>query len=221
MALATTVGLWKPARVDTYRTIARNVQTSLEVKRSIFLCDLVRIDDEAAARAVVEAARSAHRDARHHCSAFIWTPTGSMSRSSDDGEPSGTAGAPMLEVLRGAGLTEVVAVVTRWFGGTLLGAGGLVRAYSDAVAQSVEAAGTLERQLVAEHEVHLDHALAARAESELRGRGFTVLGTDYGADVTLRLGVPASDVAQLATVLAELSHGQTTSQVVGERWVDR
>lgn len=143
-----------------------------------------------------------------------------MSRSSDDGEPSGTAGAPMLEVLKGAGLTEVVAVVTRWFGGTLLGAGGLVRAYSDAVAAGLQAAGTLERRLVTEQQVVLDHALAARAESELRNGGFSVLDVGYAERVTLRLGVPKVEVPALETVLAELSHGDAAPERVGERWVD-
>lgn len=207
-------------RVDRYRTVARDAVAEIEVKRSVFRCDIARITDEEQARATVERARSAHRDARHHCSAFIWTPTGSMSRSSDDGEPSGTAGAPMLEVLKGAGLTEVVAVVTRWFGGTLLGAGGLVRAYSDAVAAGLQAAGTLERRLVTEQQVVLDHALAARAESELRNRGFSVLDVGYAERVTLRLGVPKVEVPALETVLAELSHGDAAPERVGERWVD-
>ncbi|MEL4503965.1 YigZ family protein [Luteococcus sp. H138] len=206
--------------MNRYRTVARDASARIEVKRSVFLCDVARITDEAEARAVVERARTSHRDARHHCSAFIWTPTASMSRSSDDGEPSGTAGAPMLEVLRGAGLTEVVAVVTRWFGGTLLGAGGLVRAYSDAVAEGLAAAGVLERELVTEVEVGLDHALAARAESELRAKGFAVLDVDYAQRVTLRLGVPEARWELLEASLAELTHGSVAPERVGERWVD-
>ena len=85
--------------------------------------------------------RAQHWDARHHCSAFVLGPRSELQRSSDDGEPAGTAGAPMLEVLRGAGVSDVAAVVTRWFGGTLLGAGGLVRAYGDAVRAALAEAG--------------------------------------------------------------------------------
>ncbi|MEL4357156.1 MULTISPECIES: IMPACT family protein [unclassified Luteococcus] len=206
--------------MNRYRTVARDAQTEIEVKRSVFRCDIARIVDEQGARAVVEAARAANRDARHHCSAFIWTPTGGMSRSSDDGEPSGTAGAPMLEVLRGAGLTEVVAVVTRWFGGTLLGAGGLVRAYSDAVAAGLERAGVRERELVTEAEFSLDHGLAARVESELRAKGLTVLDVGYAERVTLRLGVPEARWELLEASLAELTHGSVAPERVGERWVD-
>ncbi len=113
---------------ERYRTVARPSVAEVEVKRSRFSCRLERVSDEAAARAVVEEERRVHWDARHHCSAFVLGPSGEVQRSSDDGEPAGTAGAPMLEVLVGAGLSDVVAVVTRWFGGVLLGAGGLVRA---------------------------------------------------------------------------------------------
>ncbi|MGO4958060.1 IMPACT family protein [Luteococcus sp. Sow4_B9] len=204
-----------------YRTVARSATVDLEVKRSIFRCDIRRVTDEAAARALVERLRSEHWDARHHCSAFIWLPDGSLSRSSDDGEPSGTAGAPMLEVLRGAGLTEVAAVVTRWFGGTLLGAGGLVRAYSDSVRAGLEAAGVLERELVTEQQVALDHALAAKAESELRSRGVSVLDVAYGQQAVLQLGIRPQDVEQVRTLLAELSHGGAELEAIGERWVDR
>ncbi len=212
--------MWLSGLVNRYRTILAPVGAEIEVKRSVFRCQLAPISDEAAAREVIEQARSEFWDARHHCSAFIWQADGSMARSSDDGEPSGTAGAPMLEVLRGSGLTEVVAVVTRWFGGTLLGAGGLVRAYSDAVRAGLEAATVRERELVGEHEVRLDHALAARAESALRAGGTSVLGTSYGRDVTMTLGIRDEDLDQVEALLASLSHGGAELVRVGSRWVD-
>jgi putative IMPACT (imprinted ancient) family translation regulator len=129
----------------------------------------------------------------------------------------------MLEVLRGhagEGGSDVVAVVTRWFGGTLLGAGGLVRAYGDAVRAALDESGTLRRSLVREHLLDLDHADAGRVESDLRSRGVTVLDTSYGAHVTLLLGVPLDQEERLATVLAELTGGQAETRVAGERWVD-
>ncbi|HOA88438.1 MAG TPA: YigZ family protein, partial [Propioniciclava tarda] len=114
-------------------------ESEFEVKRSRFLTTLARVDAEEAAREVIADVRRVHPAARHHCSAFIVEVEGAqhIERSSDDGEPSGTAGAPMLGVLRGSGVTQVVAVVTRYFGGVLLGTGGLVRAYSDAVAEAL------------------------------------------------------------------------------------
>ena len=210
--------------VTGYLTIAGAAEAEIEVKRSRFRCTLRRVEDEAAARAIVDALRRELWDARHHCSAFrLGPPPQPVERSSDDGEPAGTAGAPMLDVLRGhagEGVSDVVAVVTRWFGGTLLGAGGLVRAYGDAVRAALDESGTLRRSLVREHLLDLDHADAGRVESDLRARGVMVLDTSYGAHVTLLLGVPLDREERLATVLAELTGGQAETRVAGERWVD-
>ena len=204
-----------------YRTIARDGVAEVEVKRSRFLCTLERVEEESAARAVVERLRKQHWDARHHCSAFvIGPPPGTLERSSDDGEPAGTAGAPMLEVLRGHQVSDAVAVVTRWFGGTLLGAGGLVRAYGDAVRAALEVTGTLDRRLYCELEVELGHADAARVESELRLRGVRVLDTSYAASVVLRLGVEPSDEPRLHHLLAELTAGSVLATPAGHRWLD-
>jgi uncharacterized YigZ family protein len=206
---------------DSYLTLARDGEAEIEVKRSRFLCTLARVEDEAAARAVVERLRRQHWDARHHCSAFVLGPHAAVERSSDDGEPAGTAGAPMLEVLRGREVSDVVAVVTRWFGGTLLGAGGLVRAYGDAVRAGLDATGTLRRDLVRELTLEVGHADAGRVESELRARGVTVLDTAYAAHVTLRLGVPPAEVDRLHALVAELTSGAAVAVPAGERWVDR
>lgn len=204
-----------------YLTPARDAEAEIEVKRSRFLATVVRVEDEPAARAVVERLRRSHHDARHHCSAFVLGPPPSpLERSSDDGEPAGTAGAPMLEVLRGAGLSDTAVVVTRWFGGTLLGAGGLVRAYGDAARAGLAAAGTVRRGLVREHLLEVDHADAGRVETELRTRGVGVLDTSYGARATLRLGVPPDGEARLHALVAELTGGRAGLAAAGERWVD-
>jgi uncharacterized YigZ family protein len=210
-----------------YLVVGRDAEAEIEVKRSRFLCTVARVEDEQAARAVVDRLRREHWDARHHCSAFVLGPdpsTGSgrarVERSSDDGEPAGTAGAPMLEVLRGAGVSDVVAVVTRWFGGTLLGAGGLVRAYGDAVRAGLDAAGTRERRLVRELDLVVPHADAGRVEGDLRARGVVVLDAAWAAEVTLRLGVDPADEPALHAAVAELTGGTAAALPAGERWVD-
>ena len=207
----------------SYLTIARDGEAEIEVKRSRFLCTLVRVEDEAAARAVVDRLRKQHWDARHHCSAFVLGPPGpgQVERSSDDGEPAGTAGAPMLEVLRGRGVSDVVAVVTRWFGGTLLGAGGLVRAYGDAVRAGLDATGTLRRELVRELALEVDPADAGRLEGELRARGVDVLDVAWSARVVLRLGVAPEAEGRLHALVAELTSGSAAAVPAGESWVDR
>lgn len=203
-----------------YLTVARPASVEVEVKRSRFLCDVRRVDTEEDARAVVEAARKQHWDARHHCSAFLLGPDGAVARSSDDGEPSGTAGAPMLEVLRGREVSDVVAVVTRWFGGVLLGAGGLVRAYGDAVRAGLDEAGVRRRVLMSRFDLTAAHADAARWEADLRARDVVVLGADYAEQVVLHLAVPASSADGLAPLVASMTGGATGLVPAGEEWVD-
>lgn len=213
-----------------FTTLAGPAIAEIEVKRSRFLCELTPVgagDDEAsevAARAVVEAARKQHWDARHHCSAFVLGPQRQVRRSNDDGEPSGTAGAPMLEALVASGLSDVVAVVTRWFGGTLLGAGGLVRAYGDVVRAALAEARvvTYECRLVMAADVGI--ADVGRVENALRAAGRHVEGVDYAqgaASGTARLvlAVTQADRAALESELASLTGGSADLDECGQRWV--
>lgn len=165
---------------DRYRTPRAGVSAEIEVKRSRFLARIEPVTSEEAARAVIEQARAEHWDARHHCSAFVLGPDARVRRSNDDGEPSGTAGMPMLDVLVGSGLTDVVAVVTRWFGGTLMGTGGLVKAYGDAVRAGLDdvVVDTYERAELLD--VDLDLADVGRVENVLRAAGVVVRDVDYG-----------------------------------------
>ncbi len=206
--------------MTTYLTVARPATAEVEDRGSRFLCTVRRVADEDEARALVATLRREHPDARHHCSAFVLGPSGDVQRASDDGEPAGTAGAPMLHVLRGAGVSDVAAVVTRWFGGTLLGAGGLVRAYGAAVRAALPLAGTLRRALLTELALELDHADAGRVEGELRSRGVTVLDVAYDARVRLLLAAAPHEVDRVAAVVAAATGGQTFPVPVGERWVD-
>lgn len=203
-----------------YATIASPVVASVEDRRSVFECWLRRAEDEAAAREVVEEARRTHWDARHHCSAFLLGPEGEVARSSDDGEPSGTAGMPMLEVIRHSGLSDVVTVVTRWFGGTLLGTGGLVRAYSEAVRAALEQAERVDRELRRLARVEIDHAQAGRLEHDLRTQGVVVTDVGYAARVTLALAVAADRADELDQVVARCTGGRATVSWGGTRWVD-
>lgn len=211
-----------PGRTTSYRTVAAPVVASIEERRSVFVCWLRRAEDEAAARAVIEEARTTHWDARHHCSAFVLGPDGALVRSNDDGEPAGTAGTPMLEVLTGAGLSDVVAVVTRWFGGTLLGTGGLVRAYSGAVRAALDEARLLTRQRVEEVDVRVSHAAAGRLEHDLRARGVAVPDVRYAEHVTLRVQVPSAEREELPGLLAALTSGEAelVAGSEGEGWLD-
>lgn len=203
----------------SYRTIAEPVEVETEAKRSRFRCRLVPVSEEAAARAEIEAIRKLHWDAGHHCVAFVLGTRGETERSSDDGEPAGTAGAPMLEALRGAGLTEVLAVVTRWFGGTLLGTGGLVRAYGDAVRQAIALASVRTVRQALQVTVTLDPMLAGKVEAGLRRRGVDVVDSRWSARVELDLGVAPDDLEATLAEVAALTGGTASAAVTGERWV--
>ncbi|QNN51627.1 YigZ family protein [Nocardioides mesophilus] len=204
----------------SYLTVARSASAELEVKRSRFLGHVERVGSEVEARAVVDRIRKQHWDARHHCSAFVLGHDGAVQRSHDDGEPSGTAGAPMLEVLRGREVSDVVAVVTRWFGGVLLGAGGLVRAYGDATRAALDEAGVRRRLLMSRYDLRAGHADAARWEAELRSRDVVVTGVDYGEQATLHLAVPAGSAAGFPALVAALTAGAGVPEPAGESWVD-
>lgn len=201
----------------------------LEVKRSRFAAHLLRVEDEETARSFVADLRRAHHDARHHCSAFVLGPDRDVQRSSDDGEPAGTAGVPMLEALtlrrtRGdlADLTDVCAVVVRWFGGTKLGAGGLVRAYSDAVSFALDGVRLVSRERLRVLSLTLEHADAARTESAVRAAGMVVRDVAYGRQVTLRLAVGDTGAAleEAYARIAEITGGGRP-RPEGTDWVDR
>lgn len=129
--------------LQKYRTIKEDNQHEVEIKKSRFICFLKRIETEEEAKAFIQQIKKEHWKANHNCSAFVLGDHHEIQRSSDDGEPSGTAGVPMLEVLKKNDLINVCAVVTRYFGGTKLGAGGLIRAYSGSVAQAIVHTGLL------------------------------------------------------------------------------
>jgi uncharacterized YigZ family protein len=188
-------------------SIVAPVRAEIEVTRSRFVADLAPAADADAAGEAVAAARREFHAARHHCSAWVLGPDGDEVRASDDGEPAGTAGAPMLAVLRGAELTDVVAVVTRYFGGTLLGAGGLVRAYGDAVSAALAEVRRAPRRVVTHVEVRVGHAEAGRLEHLLRHHvgaldGDIEPGTYDAAGARFALVVPPGAVDVLRATLA-------------------
>lgn len=205
--------------------VGSRVDAEIDVKRSRFLCRLVRIESEAAARAAIDDARKEHWSARHHCSAFVLGASGApdqVRRSHDDGEPSGTAGRPMLEALAGRGFVDCAAVVTRYFGGTLLGAGGLARAYSEVVLAAVDAAHShgqvVERERRELFRLVLNHADAGRIEAELRQRGVLVLGTDYGQQAVLQIA--DDDAERVTAIVAHVTAGSSELEAIGHEWVD-
>ncbi|WP_405013242.1 YigZ family protein [Kitasatospora sp. NBC_01539] len=200
----------------SYLTIRRAGSHEIEIRKSRFLCHLARVADEDEAQAFIASVRKRFWDARHNCTAFVVGEEHRRERSSDDGEPSGTAGVPMLEVLRRRGLTDVVAVVTRYFGGVKLGAGGLVRAYGSSVSEALDTVGLLERRPVALFSVVADHTRAGRLENDLRAAGHSVRDLAYEASgVRIEVGVPAAGVTDFHAWLAEATGGTSEADQMG------
>ncbi|MEV8338820.1 YigZ family protein [Leucobacter sp. NPDC077196] len=203
-----------------YETIAAAVEAEQEISRSRFLVRLERVETEPAARDVIARVRAEHPRARHHCSAFVLGPDGRVQRSNDDGEPSGTAGAPMLDALVSAGLSDVVAVVTRYFGGVLLGAGGLTRAYRSSVASATQRAVRQPRGLRRSVTVRCAYDVAPQIEAEARRRGYAVGAAEYTDRVAQHFALAEPEVAALASLAAELSAGSAEFETGSAGYVD-
>lgn len=197
------------------RSLERPASAEIEIKHSRFLALVAPVRTEQQARQVIAERRAEHPKARHHCSAFVLGPEPTVQRSNDDGEPSGTAGVPILDVLTGHGLTDVVAVVTRYFGGTLLGAGGLVRAYGGAVSAALDGARLVTRRLLVPVTVTLDYATAEAVRARVAAAGWQLVGQEFSAQVTITVAAPASELESVLGTLADLSAG-AAQPVVGE-----
>jgi len=206
--------------VTSYRTIAQDGLTELEVGGSRFSCALTRVADEEDARSVLERARRTHWDARHHCVGWVLGPDRAIEHTGDEGEPLGTGGAPILGELRGRDLSDVVAVVSRWSGDSLLGADVLSRAYGQVTRSALDDVGVLERVLQDLCEVEVDIAEVGRLEHDLRSRGARVLGVEYTGEALLRFAVPPLARAVVDEIVAELTGGRAASRVIGQEWVD-
>lgn len=183
-------------------------------KRSRFIGRIWLCDTEEEALAELEKMRQQHWDAAHNVYAYIIH--GGATRYSDDGEPGGTAGMPVLEVLRREGLENVLCVVTRYFGGILLGAGGLVRAYAKGAKIAVDAAGISRKRVWQQLDVPCSYKQFERMKQELEAQGGQVLDVEYGAEVTLHALLPAEDTAACAARLVDVSNG-TVNPIPGEQ----
>ncbi|MFJ6461495.1 YigZ family protein [Streptomyces sp. NPDC091387] len=205
---------------EQYRTVARAGVHETEVNRSRFICALAPAATEQEAQEFVARVRREHPTASHNCFAYVIGADASVQKASDDGEPGGTAGVPMLQMLTRREMRYVVAVVTRYFGGVKLGAGGLIRAYGGAVGEALDALGTLTRQRFRLATVTVDHQRAGRLENELRATGRTVREVRYAEAVTIEIGLPDADVAEFRRWLAGATAGEAELELGGESYGD-
>jgi uncharacterized YigZ family protein len=183
----------------------------LEIKKSRFLAELIRVSSQEEARSVLKSQKEKYTDASHVVHAFVIGPTGGILGCSDDGEPSGTAGRPVLDVLKGSGITDVILTVTRWFGGTLLGTGGLVKAYGDSAKEVLFSAETYEIVPVRFFSVSLPYDLYERIKRDFPAFDAEILSEKFGTGVDVSGKIPESRADEFAGRIRDLSSGRITA----------
>lgn len=204
--------------MECYRTVSEGGEGEYVEKKSRFIAEVYPVSSEEEAFAHLEEVKKRYWDARHHCWAYIIGRSPASERMSDDGEPAGTAGKPILEVLRGRGLTDVFLVVTRYFGGTLLGTGGLVRAYTAAAADGIDHSTVITRIHGYRTRIRTDYTGLGKIQYLLAQRGIHVLDTVYTEKVEIIVFVPDDEEKAVEKDIMEGTNGQAIMERVEECW---
>ena len=207
--------------IDSYRTAYGEGRGEIVEKKSRFIAEIFPVETEEEAALILERVRKEYWDARHHCWAYRIRGNPPCERMSDDGEPSGTAGKPILEVLRGRGLTDVLAVVTRYFGGTLLGTGGLVRAYTAAVTEGLARTDLITRTRGMRLSITTDYTSLGKIQYLAAGHGICTEDTVYSDKVEMTVIVPGDTLPILQKEIREGTNGQSVLEEKGECWLTK
>ena len=200
--------------MESYQTVYRGGMGEIIEKKSRFIAEVYPIESEEQAAQILEETRKKYWDARHHCWAYVLGRNPAAERMSDDGEPAGTAGKPILEVIRGRKLTDVLVIVTRYFGGTLLGTGGLVRAYSQAAQAGLAASTIIDKLMGYRLEIRTDYNGIGKLQYIFGQMGLPLMDTVYAEDVVVTVAVPDSDKDSLINKVTEATAGQ--AQISGQ-----
>lgn len=206
--------------MKNYKTIAANGIVEEDIKKSRFICHLKRVETEEEGRNYIAQIKKEHYKANHSCSAMIIGEDGQVKRSSDDGEPSGTAGIPMLTVLEKRELTNVVAVVTRYFGGIKLGAGGLIRAYAGSVTHALDEIGTVEIKELNGIQIQLSYSQYQTFANFLEDKQLQEFDTQFGTEVITHIYVDKDKVETTIADLTEFYAGKVACQKSGKQVVE-
>ncbi|MED4534106.1 YigZ family protein [Metabacillus fastidiosus] len=192
-----------------YYTVKDYGEHEITIQKSRFICYVNRATTEEEAQNFINLIKKKHWDANHNCSAYLIGETNNIQKANDDGEPSGTAGVPMLEVLKKRNLKDTVTVVTRYFGGIKLGAGGLIRAYGKSVSEGLNAIGIVERRLMRVVHVKIDYTWLGKVENELRSSPYTIKEIHYLDGVEVEVYVEEEQINQFTEWMIELTNGQS------------
>lgn len=199
-----------------FKFVYQGGEDEIVIKKSRFIGQAFPVETEEETLRIIEATKKKYWDARHNCYAYILGEYGDITRCTDDGEPSGTAGRPILEVLQGEGIHNALVIVTRYFGGTLLGTGGLVRAYSQAAKAALEAGQVLQKIRGHQLIVHTDYNGIGKLQYITAQSEVAVIDTQYTEDVTMTLAVPLEESDRLVKQITEATAGQAVIEGLEE-----
>lgn len=191
-----------------YLTVKGNGEREINIQKSRFIAYISRVQSEEEAQEFIQTIKKKHRDATHNCSAYLIGENDQIQKANDDGEPSGTAGVPILEVLKKKQLKDTVAVITRYFGGIKLGAGGLIRAYGKATSEGIEATGIVERKLMKIMHTKVDYTWLGKLENELRSSVYSIKEIHYLEMVEVETFVEEGQIQAFSDWMTELTNGQ-------------
>ncbi|CAH0206862.1 YigZ family protein [Peribacillus simplex] len=191
-----------------YLTVAGRGEHEIVIEKSRFISHIARVETEDAAQAFIQEIKKKHKDATHNCSAYMIGEQNQIQKALDDGEPSGTAGVPILEVLKKKELKDTAVVVTRYFGGIKLGAGGLIRAYSKATSEGINTTGVVVRKLMRVISTTVDYTWLGKLENELRSSIYQIKEIQYLDQVNILVYVEEPQKETYTAWITELTNGQ-------------
>ncbi|MBA2175552.1 YigZ family protein [Halobacillus locisalis] len=194
--------------LESYYTVKPEGSEEVTIQKSRFIGYVKRCETEEQAQDFIQSIKKKHNDATHNCSAYMIGEHDLIQKANDDGEPSGTAGVPMLEVLKRKGIKDTAVVVTRYFGGIKLGAGGLIRAYSGTASQAIETTGVVRRQLMKEMKVTVAYHLLGKLENEVRQSTYTLETINYLENVELIIYVESGQEEEFEKWIINLTSNQ-------------
>ena len=203
-----------------FRTIKENSSYEVSIKKSRFICHLKRTETEEDAQRFIEDLKKEHWKANHNCHAYIIGENDDIQRASDDGEPSGTAGLPMLEVLKKKHLKNVTAVVTRYFGGVKLGASGLIRAYGHTTKEAIDEIGVVEKQLHQFIALEVSYPMSGKIQNLLYQKSYRVEDIDYTDTVTFNCLIPAEQIQSFYEETTEWTNAQASYKEGQKAWIE-
>lgn len=204
-----------------YKTVKPFGESELVIQKSRFLTYVKRVETEEEALEFIQEIKKIHHSATHNCSAYLIGEHDQIQKANDDGEPSGTAGVPMLEVLKKQNLKDTVVVVTRYFGGIKLGGGGLIRAYGKATSEGIAATGVVERRMHFLMKVGVDYTWLGKVENEVRQKSeFPLKDIVYGEDVELHLYIPIEQEEQFREWMMEMTNGQAKIEKICHQFLE-